>query len=413
MKVRKRTWKNRDGKKSTSWFVDFIDAATKGRVRETLRDDSGFRNVTSERAAWEVAIKLYGRRATDPTAAALEIAPEGMTLTLDELLSQHRARVGIEATTRQIEKHQATMLTNKLGADRALSRLALQDLDWYVKQRQEDVVQKGSKKKVSGATILKELKLLNQALKWGQKRALPVRPPFVDLPTVRYEEYQARWLHMDEMPALLKACGPDTSSLRQAVEILYLTGLRRSEFFRLTWANVDFKNQRLNFLTMKGGASVTRLEDTVYLSDRAVKLLKLRLAQLDPKPDMADLIFGVPTYEVDEYETNVDPQFAYDLTAAARRAGIERPNEITPHTLRHTCATHLLQQGAKIPEVAKHLRHRDGGALLMKKYAHVHEEGLRAASASLSVELPKIVNNTKSLKAQKGTKGNTRRRKSA
>lgn len=391
MKVRKVTWVNKDGRKRERWQVNFKDAASGKRIREFLPEPGNGRPM-SEKGAWEAAARLFSLQEENPTAEAVETPPAGITLTLEELLEAHRGRPGIAAHTRQMEKNQAENLMAKLGAQTPTSRISIVDLDDYVTARAEDPRRVFKRKKgpatvtqatVSGATILKEIKLLNQALRWARSRNLAAREPFVDLPTVTVETKRPRCLTREEIKALLEACGPDSAYLRQAAEVCYYSGLRRAELFRLTWANVDFEDSLLRFITVKRGRSTKRRTDIVYLPPRAIKLLRLRREALG-KPGAGALVFGTLPRVWGGVESTVDQTFSDSLAAAAKRAGIARPLEIGAHTLRHSCATHLLQGNTPVPEVAAHLRHRDGGALLLRTYAHVFEDGLRRAASVLA-----------------------------
>lgn len=382
MNVRKREWKNKDGKVQVRFFADFIDKATGERVREHLPE------CKSILAAKKAAARLFTHREKNPKD--YQHGPEehgSFTITLEQLLDRHRGRTGISDSTRKIEKGQAKQLNTKLGADTPVSRITLLMLDDYAEARKKDVRGKHSKTKVGGATIVKELKLLNQALRWGRSRNLDVIEPFVELPDVPVDKKRPRCLTREEINALLEACGDDSKYLRQAAEVCYYSGLRRAELFRLTWENIDFDNCLLKFITIKRGRSTKRHVDTVYLPKRAMQLLSLRFEALG-KPASTGLVFGVPSRTWKEIETTVDLTFSDAVESAARRAGIKRHKEIGAHTLRHSCATHLLQGGVSVPDVAAHLRHRDGGALLLRTYAHVFESGLRKAAGLLAGEAP-------------------------
>jgi len=389
MKVFQRKWKSKKtGKVTLRWCADFVDEATGIRERPHLPD------CKSELAARKAAAKLYAHREKNPKPSVMADAEAGHTKSLAELLEAHRARPGISDSTRKIEKGQAKQLVEKLGEQTPTSRIALADLDDYVEARRDDARGTYKKKdgtfvysraKVTGATIMKELKLLNQALRWAKTRDMNVREPFARLPDIPVERKRPRCLTKDELKALLRACGDDSQYLRQAAEVCYLGGLRRAELFRLTWENVEFPNSLLRFVTMKRGRSKVRKSDVVYLPKRAMDLLRLRYEALG-KPEPAELVFGVAQRTWREIETTVDLTFSDAIEAAAKRAGIDRHKEVGAHTLRHSCATHLLESGATVPETAAHLRHRDGGALLLRTYAHVFEAGLRRAACMLADE---------------------------
>jgi len=412
MEVRKRSWTNKKtGKKSVSWFVDFVDKHTGERVRETLK------GCESRLSAQEAAARLFAHREKNPnlTLKAADSDAEH-SISLGRLLELHRARPGIAAWTRSIEQTQAKNLTAKLGNETPVLTLSSGDLDAYVEARlkeprgaykRKDGTYTYSKATVGGATVVKELKLLNQAIRWGLVKRFDVREPFSDreLPNIAVFKKRPRCLTKEEIGLLFGACGEDGTYLRQAAEVCYYSALRRAELFRLTWSNVDFDNQCFRFFTHKRGGSDTMHEDVVYLPRRVMELLALRYEQLG-EPGKTELVFGVAPREWQGVETTVDQGFGRMLMRAARRAGIVRPKEIGVHTLRHTCATQMLMAGISVPEVAAHLRHRDGGALLLKTYAHVFDENRKRAAAVIAGEAydPGIVVESALKSAQKGTK---------
>jgi len=67
------------------------------------------------------------------------------------------------------------------------------------------------------------------------------------------------------------------------------------------------------------------------------------------------------------------------FASACRRAGL---NDVTPHVLRHTCATWLMQRGVPIWEAAGYLQMTP--ETLQRVYGHHHPDFLRSAAAALS-----------------------------
>ena len=62
---------------------------------------------------------------------------------------------------------------------------------------------------------------------------------------------------------------------------------------------------------------------------------------------------------------------------------LDFPAHLTPHTLRHTCATNLLYAGRPLPEVAQYLGHANQG-VTATVYAHVIARGTRDAAEALA-----------------------------
>ena len=185
MKVNFREWNTKKHGRRIRWYVDFIDKHSGERVRENLPA-----HIKGERAANEAAARLFADREANPP---MEKATSSVTLALEELLEAHRGRPLISAHTREMERNQATQLAAKFGGATPTSRIELADLDDYVTARLldpcrtfrlKDGTTRETDKRVGGATVLKELKLLNQALRWGRSRGLAVRDPFMDLPLV-------------------------------------------------------------------------------------------------------------------------------------------------------------------------------------------------------------------------------------
>lgn len=384
MSVRKRTWQS-GGVTRTRWIHDFIHPVTGERVQEVIRDHHN-KPVTSKAAAERIAAMQY--------AAAVEVASgrgsesADAIVTLEELLTYYRTRAGVSESSRRIDRVQSEHLMRIMGSGITVSMITLEALEQYAVRRMDENTGEFTRKKVSGATVKKEIALFRSAMKYAINRG-KLSLPIPIMPEIVTEGYIPRWLSRDELDAFLEACGDDDSELRQVVEVTYLTGLRRAEIYRLTWDEVDLKHQSIRFRTEKRGGSSQKPVTTVFLAPRAVFLLKRRLAQVKsqkPQKRALNLVFGVPPYKVDGVETTVDPRITTKMRSAARRAGLAKPRQIGMHMLRHTCASHMLEAGATIPEVASHLRHRDGGALLLRTYAHVHEGGLRRVLDSFATK---------------------------
>ena len=139
------------------------------------------------------------------------------------------------------------------------------------------------------------------------------------------------------------------------VELIAYSGMRKAEAATLTWRDVDFDK---NFLNVTGGANRTKNYETrqVPLSGELRQLL-LRLKD-DDKPAQSDNVARI-----------ADPKKC--LHTACRKLGLPY---FSPHRFRDFFATTCIEHGTDIPTVARWLGHKDGGALLMKTYAHLRQE---------------------------------------
>lgn len=158
---------------------------------------------------------------------------------------------------------------------------------------------------------------------------------------------------------------------RAILEVLYATGMRRSELLGLQLYSLDFATSTLRIEAGKG--QQTRL---VPLTSSALAALKLYLDEARGQYAKAasQVHLFVSTRSGGPLD---DADIVRIVQKAARRAGIAK--HITPHTLRHSIATHLLQGEADIRQIQKLLGHRR--LTSTEIYTHVEIGDLQAVIA--------------------------------
>ena len=199
----------------------------------------------------------------------------------------------------------------------------------------------------------------------GELRSDPVE----NLEAPRLFRRLPKVLSEEEVERLLAA--PDVATPaglrdRAMLELLYATGLRVSELVGLRLPQIDLKG---GFLLAFGKGSKERV---VPVGEEAERSLARYLAELRPQlaKGRHDAVFvnlrGAPMTRQGFWKI---------LKALGLRAGIVRP--ISPHVLRHSFATHLLEHGADLRAVQAMLGHSD--IATTEIYTHIHQERLRGA----------------------------------
>lgn len=170
----------------------------------------------------------------------------------------------------------------------------------------------------------------------------------------RQEQRHPKALNVDQTFALLAAPGPQASTEAERAahardmalaELLYGSGLRISEALQLDAADADLRS---GIVRVFGKGSKTRLAP---LSDAAVDALRLWLSKrvVLAGPEEAALFVGARGSRLHRR------QAARIIADLCRRAGLA--TVISPHSLRHSFATHLLEAGADLRTVQELLGH--------------------------------------------------------
>ena len=176
-------------------------------------------------------------------------------------------------------------------------------------------------------------------------------------------------LSYPEVEALLAAIDLSTDEglrARALLEVLYSSGLRVSELCDLRLSNI-YPEQ--GFVKVVGKGNKERL---VPIGREALKHLNFYLSgvrgHLDLKPGAEDVVFlsqrGRPLSRITVFTT---------LTKLAEQAGLRKT--VSPHTLRHSFATHLIEGGADLRAVQEMLGH--ASITTTEIYTHLDRDYLR------------------------------------
>ncbi len=202
-----------------------------------------------------------------------------------------------------------------------------------------------------------------------QEEVLPV-DPLLDLQTPRVPERLPHFLSLDEVDHLLRQPRLETPRGRRdaaMLEALYATGLRVSELVSLPMSALHLAE---GWIKVRGKGGKERL---IPLGEQAVACIQAYLVGA-----REELMRGERTTQVfvnGRGEGMTRQGFWKLLRRYARQAGITK--RMSPHTLRHSFATHLLEQGADLRSVQQMLGHSDISTTQI--YTHVLEARLRSA----------------------------------
>ena len=181
-----------------------------------------------------------------------------------------------------------------------------------------------------------------------------------------------KFLSKDEVTRLLDAACKDTSNEAQRdaaiLELLYATGLRVGELVSLNLTDIDLQG---SYIRCWGKGSKERI---VHLYPKALKELKGYLNRT--RLGLVKNRKGEKAVFVNHRGERLTRQWVWNiLKTYGARAGIQQ--RITPHTLRHSFATHLLENGASLRHVQELLGHSSISTTQVYTHLtgnHLHQE---------------------------------------
>ncbi len=213
-------------------------------------------------------------------------------------------------------------------------------------------------------TVRRELTCLRAAINHAvsMNRVLPI----AKLSIPKGGKPKDRWLTRTEMARLLRAAGRECRSkftLRLFILIAFYTGARRNAIMELEWSQIDFETGTIDF--NKPGQEETNKRRAKIPIPK--KLLPHLQRQYRFSKDKNLFLFHQRHAPYNRVQSIVK-----GFRTACKRAGLQ---DVTPHTLRHTRVSLLVQSGEKISDVAAFMNM--SFPTLERVYAHHNDQHIR------------------------------------
>jgi integrase/recombinase XerC len=219
-------------------------------------------------------------------------------------------------------------------------------------------------------TIARRLASMRSFFRFGQREQWCDGNPAKALRNPRKARKLPHFLTTDEIGRLLSApAGSEAANVRDwaILEVMYSAGLRVSELVGLVDGDVDLTE---GLLRVRGKGKRERLAPIGSYAARAMKQwLKVRVLAKSIKE-----VDAAPVFVSRLGRKLTTRSVARMLEKHLSAAGLDR--RTTPHTLRHSFATHLLDRGADIRSVQELLGHKS--LITTQIYTHVSTASLRA-----------------------------------
>lgn len=286
-----------------------------------------------------------------------------MTGRMQLFLEYLTVELGLSANTRQAYERDLRLFCKTLGFKNsdALVNVNREQITGYMTQLKE--------KGLAAATIARKLAAIKAFYRFmtaeGYMDANPAEVVEAGTKGIKLP----RVLSEDEVVRLLNQ--PDITTAegfrdRTMLEVLYATGMRVSELINLTLERVDLN---MKYIIAFGKGSKERI---VPLGSVAAEFLQQYLETVRPKLTHEDRNTNIVFLAFGGHELTRQ-RFWQIIRTYGRKANINKA--LTPHILRHSFATHLLDNGADLRSVQELLGHSDISTTQI--YTHLTNKRLR------------------------------------
>lgn len=250
---------------------------------------------------------------------------------------------------------------SSLSGDCLLTQLTPQHIDRYKAKRLQAVSPTSVNVEVRGLRAV-----LNIALRWK----LIESNPFSNVQLIRTPELPPTFFSKEDFQKLIAIISENW--LKELIVFAVLTGMRRGEIINLRWQDVDLQRRLIQVQSNPSFKTKQGKRRTLPLSDVAFQLLSVRHRQ-----SACEYVFSLNGTKVKESFVS------HKLKEYVRRAKLNE--NLHFHSLRHTFASWLVQDGVNIYEVQKLLGH--SSVKVTEVYSHLAASELYSAVNRISLPL--------------------------
>ena len=224
-----------------------------------------------------------------------------------------------------------------------------------------------NKLKYKTTTISRRISALRSFYKFLYKKKKIHSNPMPLISNPKKEKILPKFLYVNEIEELLGEPDDTVQGIRDhaIMEILYSTGIRVSELVNIKIRDIDFSNRTIRIL---GKGAKERIVIYGHVCAKVLDNYLNNSRELIKNSNLTDyLILNLNGKKL------TDRSVRDIINKYMSKTSIQK--HISPHTLRHTFATHLLDNGADLKAVQELLGHADLGTTQI--YTHVSNERLR------------------------------------
>ncbi|WP_342610332.1 site-specific tyrosine recombinase XerD [Staphylococcus hsinchuensis] len=285
-----------------------------------------------------------------------------MNVIIEEYLKFIQLEKGLSANTigaykRDLKKYQSFLEEQNISHIDFVDRQTIQQSLGYLQDQG-----------ISAKSLARFISTIRSFHQFALREKYAAKDPTVLIETPKYDKKLPDVLEVDEVLALLEA--PDLSKNngyrdRTMLELLYATGMRVSELIQI---KVEDVNIIMGFVKVFGKGNKERI---VPLGETVIDYLETYMETVRPqllKKTVTDTLF---------LNMHGKPLSRQALWKMIKQNGIKAQiyKPLTPHTLRHSFATHLLENGADLRAVQEMLGHSDISTTQL--YTHVSKSQIR------------------------------------